>query len=193
MLWGGVADGGGLELRRLASGGVRLAGRFPYGIATTLGRRRMETVAPRAFSPRIEAGENIWLLVGHDPDRPLASREAGTLEIEDREDALTFTAEIGAQLRAAPYVADVLGGLEAGLIQGVSPGFRLADDPGAEDVRSEGETILRTVRKALLYELSLVTWPAYGEAKAQVEARRWSPRDERPDAGLQRAVNRWRA
>lgn len=41
----------------------------------------------------------------------------------------------------------------------------------AEEDPAEGMALIRTVHQALLYELSVVTRPAYPEA--QVEARNW--------------------
>lgn len=187
MLWGFA---GGLELRRSADGTTRLRGSFPYGAETELAPRRRETVAPRAFASRIDAGEDVHLLIQHDWDRPLASRASGTLEMEDGEDALRFEATLSAELRSAPFVQDFLGGLEAGLIRGLSPGFRIANTPGAEEVRSEGDVLRRTIRAAELFELSAVTLPAYPEA--QVEARCWQPAPARLDARLQRSFSRWR-
>lgn len=194
MLFG--AHRGGLELRREPDGAVRLAGRFPYGVTTVLAEARgnrpelREVFAPRAFAARIDAGEELHLLSHHDYDRPLASRRAGTLTITDTAEALTFEATIGRELRAAPYVADVLGALEAGLIRGVSPGFRIGAT-GREEVREEGGAITRTIHAAELFELSAVTVPAYSEA--QIEARAWTPRPEPTGAGLARALTRWRA
>ena len=197
MLHGGVA-GGGLELRRTPAGGATISGRFPYGVATTLGRGRRETVAPGAFRSAVESGGNVWFLIGHDPDRPLASRQAGTLELRDTDEALTFSATLSAELRAAPYVADALAGLEAGLIRGVSPGFRLAEGAGAETVRTEGDMLVRTVHRAELAEISLVTWPAYADASAQVEARNWQIHGHPPAAAIRANAAlapwlRWRA
>jgi len=50
---------------------------------------------------------------------------------------------------------------------------------------------MRTITAADLFELSAVTVPAYPQA--QVEARNWRPGAEAPDAGLVRALARWRA
>lgn len=130
MLWGGHE--GGLELRKRASGALALHGRFPYGKRAVLsdggrtGRPRKEVIAPRAFSYRVERPEeDIHLLIGHSYDRPLASRGAGTLELADSDDALTFTANITTEMQEVSYVDDFLRTMRAGLIVGISPGFRI--------------------------------------------------------------------
>ena len=165
----------------------RLSGRFPYGTETSLGSGRRERFAARAFRSRIEAGENIFLLAGHDPEKPLASTDAGSLTLRDDDDALHIEARVAA---TTTWAADALAALAAGLTKGLSPGFKVA--PGGDLVTRSADGLLRTVSAADLFELSLVTRPAYDAA--QIAARSWAlANDEAPDAGLRRALNRWRA
>ena len=174
MLWG--AHTGGLELRT-EGGETRLRATFPYGQATLLsdggrtGRLRQEVIAARAFADRLDRGEDVHFLSGHDFNKPLASRSAGTLTLTESDDALTVEATIGADMAAVSYVRDFLSAHAAGLIRGLSPGFRVR--PGGETVEERGSAILRTIRAADLFEISAVTRPAYPEA--QIEARNWQP------------------
>lgn len=213
MLWGGHS--GGLELRKRASGALALHGRFPYNKRAVLsdggrtGRPRKEVIAPRAFGYRIDTPsdhggkKDIHLLVGHSYDKPLASVRSGTLEITDSDEAVTFTATISEEMQEVSYVRDVLTAVSAGLAIGISPGFRLPPKravPEPEKVEDEGHdpengahnAIIRTVLAALLYELSIVTRPAYPET--QVEARNWKANGmgDRTVSGLHRTLNRWR-
>ncbi|RVH03046.1 HK97 family phage prohead protease [Sinorhizobium meliloti] len=172
---------------RTEGGSTRLSGAFPYGAETTLGGGRRERFAARAFRSRIEAGENIFLLAGHDPEKPLASTEAGSLTLRDDDDALHIEARVAA---TTTWANDALAALAAGLTKGISPGFRVA--PGGDIVTRSADGLLRTVNAAELFEVSLVTRPAYDAA--QIAARSWAlANDEAPDAGLRRALNRWRA
>lgn len=201
---------GELEVRR-SGGSKRLRGRFPYGKRAVLsdggrtGRPRKEGFAPRAFSFRVEKpDEDIHLLVGHNYGQPLASRGAATLDLTDGDDALTFEARITPELEEVTWVRDALAALSAGLIVGISPGFRIPPERAVKDAEIIEEepddpengmngAIIRTITAALLYELSLVTRPAYEES--QVEARNWTPGGpvkEPADAGLRRALGRWR-
>ncbi|WP_321340946.1 HK97 family phage prohead protease [Breoghania sp.] len=200
-----------LEERAARSRKRRLKGRFPYNKRATLsdggrtGKPRKEQFASRAFAYNVEHQEvDIRLLVGHDYGKPLASRAARTLALFDAEDALTFEAEISEELQEASWVRDFFAGFGAGLIRGLSPGFRIPPQravPDAEKVEeedpSEGIALIRTIFQALLYELSVVTAAAYPEA--EVEARNWTPTaggvlvPGTSDAGLRRAMNRWRA
>lgn len=79
-------------------------------------------IAPRAFAYRVDRPEeDIHFLVGHSYDRPLASRGAGTLDIQDTDDALTFEARITPEMTGVSYVRDFLAAMGAGLILGISP------------------------------------------------------------------------
>ena len=137
MLWGGF--NGSLELRT-EGGATRLRGRFPYGAATVLATtptRKREVFAARAFAARIEAGEDIHLLAGHSYDRPLASRSAGNLRLTDGDDALTVEAEIE---EGTTWARDFLAANAAGLIRGLSPGFRVPR--GGERIEQRGGGVL---------------------------------------------------
>ncbi|MGO4843074.1 HK97 family phage prohead protease, partial [Rhizobiaceae sp. 2RAB30] len=89
----------------------------------------------------------------------------------------------------------------AGLIVGLSPGFRIPPPAAVptedaekveEEDPSEGRALIRTIFQALLFELSVVTAAAYLEA--QVEARNWTPTasgllvPEPAEAGLRRTL-----
>jgi len=210
MLFGG--HDGELEIRRAKDGPTRLRGRFPYGKKAVLsdggrrGRPRKEIIAPRAFNFRInDQSQDIHILVGHSYDRPLASRSAGTLDIKDSNEAVTFVATIASALETASWVQDALSALDAGLIGGISPGFRLPperavkkpetiEEEPVDPERGMHGAIIRTVNDALLYEMSLVTVPAYDDTEVE-ETRNWNARAcaEAPDTGLRRALERWRA
>jgi HK97 family phage prohead protease len=204
LLWAG-ADGG-LELRAAGDGSHQLQGSFPYGTPAVLsdggraGAPRKEIIAPGAFAWRVEdPGEDIHLLVGHSYDRPLASKATGTLKLRDTSKALLFQAMITPEIAATSWGADFLAGLAAGLITGISPGFRLPPErrvAEAEKVEEEDYdpargmfgALIRTVLSALLFELSAVTRPAYPEA--QIEARNWTATPTSPL--LRPASYRWR-
>lgn len=193
---------GTLELRAARDGSRRLSGRFPYNSRAVLsdggrtGRPRKEAFAPHAFAYRINRpDEEMHLLIGHDYNRPLASCEAGTFFVSDKPNAVLFEAIITAELQQASYVKDFFAGFAAGLILGVSPGFRIPPErvvPMAEQTNeedpAEGIALIRTIFAALLFELSLVTIPAYKETKVEERSGAILPEA----AGLHRTLNRWR-
>lgn len=164
MLWGGHECS--LELR--AEGGdTRLRATFPYASETELSPGRAEMFAPGAFRARVASGADVHLLFGHDYAKPLASRAAGSLELHDDDTGLHLEARIDG---ATSWSKDFLAAHAAGLVRGLSPGFRVP--PGGERVEARGAGLLRTVTRADLLELSAVTVPAYPQA--QIEARSWT-------------------
>ena len=165
-----------LELRQ---DGAELTGSFPYdreAVIADRGRRRKEKVAPRAFRFAVEDPEReINLLRGHSFDQPLASKRAGTLELIDSDDALSFRATLPPEAERPTWVQDTVLAVRGGLVRGVSPGFRVPPPdvvPGAETLIPEPGNPgvqIRVIRAAVLFELSLVTRPAYPET--EVDAR----------------------
>lgn len=184
MLWGG--DNGALEIRA-EGGSTRLHARFPYGAETELAPGRREIIASRAFAERIASGEDVHLLAQHDYGKPLASRAAGTLTLRDTDTALEIEATIDA---GTSWARDFLSAHAAGLVRGLSPGFRVPN--GGERIERRGMDVLRTITRAALFEISAVTRPAYPQA--QIEARAWETHQDRlPYRGAVHPFNRWRA
>lgn len=191
----------GLELRAAGDGSRRLSGRFPYNKRAVLdaggkGRRpKKEQFAPKAFSFAVDdADRDIHLLAGHTFDKPLASKKAKTLTLQDSAEALTFEAVLVPEILESTWGRDFLAAFAAGLIGGISPGFRVPDMDGAEAVEEEdpklGDALIRTIFAAVLFELSLVTRLAYHETDMSLRQFQW---DRVPVRGLIHPLNRWRA
>lgn len=184
--------------------GRKLFGSFPYGreaVVRDRGRVRKERFRAGAFGWQIRAfaelqkemgqvikesfekarlevlreelaRRNVDLLRGHNFDRPIASLVAGSLKLDDSATALRFEAELPED--PPSWVTDTTKAVEAGLIRGVSPGFRvppasavsnaeeLIDEPGNPGVQ------IRQINQAVLYELSLVTRPAYSASEVDL-------------------------
>lgn len=191
----------GLELRAAGDGARHLKGRFPYNKRAVLdaggkGRRpRKEQFAPRAFSFAVDDPDrDVHLLVGHTFDKPLASKKAKTLILKDADDALTFEAILTPEIQETSWAKDFIASFLAGLVGGISPGFRVPDMDGAEATEEEdpklGDALIRTIFAAVLFELSMVTRPAYHETDASLRHFQW---DRVPVRGLVHPLNRWRA
>ena len=116
----------------------------------------------------------IDVLSGHDFGKPLASRKAGTLDIEDGDDGVTFEARLPDD---PPFwVIDAERAIAAGLMTGLSPGFsvppasavldaeRLEPEPGNPGVQ------IGVIRAAVLREFSVVTSAAYTDAAVDLRA-----------------------
>lgn len=137
---------------------------------------------------------------------PLASKATGTLSLRDTATAVLIEATITRAIAETTHGRDALALLAAGLAVGISPGFRIPPRravPEAEEIEEEPDdgtldpqgqprrgAIIRRIKAALLYELSIVTRPAYPDA--QIEARRWTGKPENHHAGLHRTLQRWR-
>lgn len=170
---------GELELRQ-SERGRELVGSFPYDSQATIrdrGRVRKERFAHGAFDFALQdETREIHLLVGHSYDKPLAVRTKGTLTLESNAERLSFRATLPTEIEQPTYMRDTLMQMRAGLIGGISPGFRvppssvvgnaeeLVDEPGNPGVQ------IRVINAAVLYELSLVTRPAYDETEVDVRS-----------------------
>jgi len=169
----------GLEVRQ-QGGRPRIVGRFPYKSLATIadrGKVRKERIMPGAFDFTLgDETREVNLLFGHSFDRPIASRRGGSLVLTDTPDALEFAAEIAPELEQVSHVRDALSMVAAGLVAGVSPGFRVPPKdvvPDAERLDPEPDNpgvFIRTLSALLLYELSLVTRPAYEASEAELRA-----------------------
>lgn len=182
---------GEIEVRasRRRGGGRKLRGRFPYRKKAVLsdggkngGRPQKEQFEPGAFAHSIASDEQeIHLLVGHSFDAPLASKNTGTLVFDDTAEALTFDAEITPQIADTSYGSDILKQIDSGLSVGISPGFRIPPkravavaekftDEGHDPARGMHNAVIRTIFQAILFEMSIVTRPAYQEATVKLDA-----------------------
>lgn len=174
----------GLEVR--SEGGItRLRASFPYNSETELAPGRHEVFASRAFAASVDDGSDVFLLLGHDMGKPLASRAAGTLTLRDSDNALEISATIEG---GTSWAKDFLAANAAGLIRGLSPGFRVP--AGGERIERRGSGVVRTITNAAVSEFSAVTKPAY--AAAQIEARNWQPDLLSAPSPSLHALARWR-
>lgn len=145
---------------------------FDEALAT---RERRQALTPDVRQLQAElASLNTDLLVGHNFGAPLASRLAGTLDLRSDGNALTFTATLPPEGEQPSWMVDALRAVNAGLVRGISPGFRVPPSAAVPDaertVQEPGNpgVYIRSIRQAMLPELSLVTRPAYQETDLQL-------------------------
>ena len=168
-----------LEVRQLGSQPV-ISGKFPYGSMAVLSDRgtvRKEQIMPGAFDFTLSNPlAQVNLLFGHSFDKPLASRSSGTLKLEDTAEFLKFTATIPPGAERASHIVDALAMIGSGLATGISPGFRVPPKSAVADaerlVPEEGNpgVMIRELWHLNLFELSIVTRPAYSDATAELRA-----------------------
>ena len=157
-----------LELRQDGERPV-IAGRFPYGGLAIIGTRRQERFMAGAFAATLrDGGPEINFLLGHDMARPLASRNAGTLVFEDSTEALEFRATLPVAGQQTTWQRDFPFGARSRTTRRYfSPGFNVFPKSESEadlTLRAIPGTTIRTIRAALLGEVSAVTRAAYPDA-----------------------------
>ena len=164
------------EIRQQGEG---ISGEFSYetdSVIAATGKVRKERIRPGAFSYAINSPDREINLVLGDNSRPLASKQAGSLILEDTPTSLKFRVK---QLPRTSYVSDFLGLLRGkSVTPGVMPFFtptplavarRLFDNGKAVDEEEEGPgtgVFRRIVKSGLLTALSIMFRPRRGNPGA---------------------------
>lgn len=133
---------------------------------TWIGPRRFgfwEQVAPAAFDKTIGEAD-VRFLVNHDPNLLLARNKSGTLTLGTDDGGLATTATLD---RRQSYTNDVVIALERGDISQMSFAFEVVRDTW-EILDDDSE--LRTLEEVRLWDVSVVTYPAYEETDAGLRA-----------------------
>ena len=128
---------------------------------TVIGNFFREMIMPGAFVDTIQEDDQRALF-NHDPNFVLGRRSAGTLELS--EDSRGLAIEI--DVPDTPTIRDlVIAPIERGDVNQMSFSFRVKkkdDDEGSEwEEGREGMLDLRKIKRAQVYDVSPVTFPAY--------------------------------
>ena len=195
----GLETPASLEIRQVG-GATMIFGRFAYSSVATVsdrGRVRKESFSPRAFDFAInqEPERRIDILVGHDWQKPIASRQSGTLVIRDSAEAVTFEATLPAD--PPSWVVDAEKAIAAGVMVGLSPGFRVppkAAVPDAEMLVPEPgnpAVQIRQINQAVLREFSVATNPIYESAGVELRAEDMEDLETPSGLFLPRSIFQW--
>ena len=112
-----------------------------------------EVIAQGAFTRTLQTDNPVFLLVNHNmDDLPLASTQSGTLRLAQDKVGLYMEASLDP---ANPRAQELASAVRRGDVDKMSFAFTVAQDG---ETREEG---LRTLTDLDLYEVSVVTWPAY--------------------------------
>ena len=119
---------------------------------------------------------NVHVLSGHSYDKPLGDLRSGTAAVTSTREAVRFEVDLPPEAAQPSYMRDTVAMVNAGLAGGISPGFRV---PPASAVR-DAEVLepepgnpgvqVRVINQAVLFELSVVTRPAYSETDVDVRS-----------------------
>ena len=157
----------GAEFRARDKGGPVIEGYFSvFNRDYELWPGAVEQVAPGAF--RETLGGDIRALANHDTRLVLGRTTTGTLTLREDDKGLFGTIKMNEQDSDA---MNLYARVQRGDVSQCSFGFDILDEEFTE--RSDG-SVLWTIRKVKLYEVSVVTFPAYVETavsarKAEVD------------------------
>lgn len=129
-----------------------------FNSRTSIGDFFDEIIAPGAFTRTLKENDDIRALFNHDWSVVLGRTKAGTLKLSEDERGLKFELE----LPNTTAGRDLAASMERGDINQCSFGFYATEETW--DYNSE--PALRTINEAELYEISIVSIPAYEDTEA---------------------------
>jgi HK97 family phage prohead protease len=134
----------------------------------------IEYVKPGAFKRSLQSRNRMMLLWNHDTSNPLASTRNGSLQLTEDNIGLRVTAT----LPDTTLGRDITELVRTGVIDSMSFGFSVKKDSWSND----GQT--RYLEDVTLYEVSLVSSPAYTSTEGTVSVRSSISADALADALL---------
>jgi len=161
------ALGSVVELR--ADPAISSSGRMIVGYAAIFNSATLicqdfeEVIAPGAFAAAI-GRDDVRALIDHDPSLILGRTTAGTLRLA--EDAKGLRCEIDTP--STSVAADLLISMDRGDVTQMSFAFRAVRQSWDETL----PVIRRTIEEVELFDVSVVTYPAYPDTEAEACAKR---------------------
>lgn len=121
-----------------------------------------ERIAPGAFARSLGDGADVRALWDHDPKYVLGRNRAGTLALGEDERGLS----VAIRPPGTGWAMDLVESMRRGDVDQMSFGFYVRED----EWRDEDGVLVRVLRDVDLFDVSVVTFPAYVQTSA--EARR---------------------
>lgn len=127
-----------------------------------------EIVRPGAFKKTLGEAD-VRGLVNHDPNYVLGRTKSGTLSLKEDIHGLRMTLEPP----DTQYARDLMASMKRGDVDQMSFGFTTVRDEWLYQNNEETgkEEIVRTLIEVKLFDVSIVTFPAYPQTTAQVRSR----------------------
>jgi HK97 family phage prohead protease len=123
-----------------------------FNSETIIGGSYREQIAPGAFADAI-GRDDVMFLINHD-GLPMARTKSGTLMLAEDERGLYMSAELDS---TDPDVRAIVPKMKRGDLDKMSFAFM----PEIQSWDDSGDMPLRTIRQASLFDVSIVTYPAY--------------------------------
>jgi len=121
----------------------------------------IEYVKRGAFSKTLNDGADVRLLIDHE-GVPLARTKSGTMRLVEDERGLAVEADLDPM---NPDAARVISAMKRGDLSQMSFAFRTIKDQFSDD------RMVRELREVQLYDVSVVTFPAYEQTVAEIRSR----------------------
>ena len=121
----------------------------------------VEYVKRGAFQKTIKDGADVRLLIDHE-GVPLARTKSGTLRLSEDERGLAVEAELDPM---NPDAARIISAMKRGDLSQMSFAFRTIKDSWSDD------RTVRELREVQLFDVSVVTFPAYEQTVAEIRSR----------------------
>lgn len=125
----------------------------------------VEIIKPQAIERTLAEGIDLRAFFDHDPAKILGRASAGTLRTEVTPQG--FAVEID-----PPSVTDppnLIESIQRGDLSGMSFSFRTM--PNGDEWKRDGDMIVRTVTDMRVYEVSIVSMPAYEQTDVELALR----------------------
>ena len=143
------------EGKLIVSGYVNETGKQSHLLGNK--KKFKETIQKGAFTRALKKGNDIHFLAEHDENKILASTRNGSLTLKEDEKGLLMTAEIS----NTSYGRDYHTLIKDGILRNMSFGFSVDKDKWRK--LNDG-TYTRDIDDLTLYEVSVVTNPAYPQS-----------------------------
>lgn len=128
-----------------------------------------ERIMPGAFSRAIKEKQDVFALINHDESLILGRTRSGTLTLSEDKEGLAFDCS----LPATSYAADLSVIMDRGDIDQCSFGFvpvktTWSEEPDPDNAKEQ--IIVRQIEDCDLFDVSVVTYPAYPQTDASTRA-----------------------
>jgi HK97 family phage prohead protease len=132
-----------------------------FNSETNIGGYYREQIAPGAFADAASS-DDVRFLINHE-GLPLARTKSGTLKLTEDDHGLLIEAELD---RSDPDVQKIESKMKRGDLDEMSFAFT----PEVEKWDDSGDLPLRTLEKVNLFDVAIVTYPAYGDTEIGIRS-----------------------
>lgn len=128
-----------------------------------------ERIMPGSFKRAIAEKQDVCALINHDPNLVLGRTRSGTLSLSEDKDGLAFDCN----MPNTSYANDLAAVMDRGDMDQCSFGFvatktTWSEEPDPEDEKRQ--IIVRQIEDCDLFDVSVVTYPAYPQTDASTRA-----------------------